>query len=214
MELDKSKIDRLYWAEKYNVGEIANKLGISFWTVYNFMNRNNIDRRGRSEANYVGNKHKLHFEIKDKLTLKDRELKIVGIILYWAEGSKNLKSNMLDFCNSDPAMIGIFMKFLRQVCGIKESRLRVYLYAYSYQRIEELKNYWHKVTGISKDQFIKPYIRKGNPNLSGRKLPHGLVHIRYSDQRLLQLVLNWIEEFKSSLLLNRAGGGVAYRTRL
>jgi len=214
ISLDVEKVKDLYWNKKYNLKEVSENLGVSFWSLYRFMSKNNIPRRGRSEANYVGNKHKLHFEVKGKLTEKDRELKIAGIMLYWAEGSKSLKSNMLDFINSDPSMVKVFLKFLRQICGVKEDRLRLYLYSYSYQEIDKLKDYWSRVTGISQRQFLKPYVREGNPNLSGRKLPYGLVHIRYCDKRLLELVLNWIKEFKNDILIKWAGTLVANGDRL
>lgn len=32
-------------------------------------------------------------------------------------------------------------------------------------------------------------------NVSRRKMPWGLIHIRYSDKRLLQLILRWSEEY-------------------
>ncbi len=214
VSLDIDKVKELYWNKKYNIKEVSESLGVSFWSLYRFMNKNNIPRRERSEANYVGNRQKLHFEVKNKLAEKDKELKIAGIMLYWAEGSKNLKSNMVDFVNSDPNMIKIFLKFLRQICGVKEDRLRLYLYSYSYQEIDKLKDYWNKITGIPKAQFFKPYIREGNPNLNGRKLPYGLVHIRYCDKQLLKLVLSWIEEFKSDLLIKWAGTQAAKGDRL
>ncbi|MDP8289548.1 MAG: hypothetical protein P9M02_01070 [Candidatus Susulua stagnicola] len=214
ISLDINKVKDLYSNKKYNLKEVSEILGVSFWSLYRFMNKNNISRRRRSEANYVGNKYKLHFEVKDKLTEKDRELKIAGIMLYWAEGSKNLKSNMLDFVNSDPDMIKLFLKFLRQICGVKEGRLRVYLYSYSSQEIDKLKDYWSRITGISRSQFLKPYVREGNLNLSGRKLLYGLVHIRYCDKRLLELVLDWIKEFKNDILTKWAGTQVAKGDRL
>ena len=214
VSLSVDKVRDLYWNKQCNLEEIAENLGVSVWSLYRFMNKNNIPRRNRSDANYVGSKDKLHFEIKDKLREKDKKLKIAGIMLYWAEGTKSRKSNMVDFVNSDPDMIKLFLKFLRQICGVKEERLRVYLYSYSYQKIDKTRNYWSEITGISKDQFLKPYIREGNPNLSGRKLPYGLIHVRYSDKRLLELILSWIEESKSDILMEWTGTQVAKGDRL
>ena len=56
--LDKNKIKELYWNRQYNVKEIAETLGISFWSVYNSMNKYKIERRNRSETNYVVNKYR------------------------------------------------------------------------------------------------------------------------------------------------------------
>jgi len=104
-------------------------------------------------------------------------------------------------------MVKVFLSFLRGICGVSEQRLRVYLYAYSYQDIEKLKKYWSNVTGISSQQFTKPYIRKGNANLSNRKLEYGLVHIRYNDKHLLFLINKWITEFMDWAGTQVAKGG-------
>jgi len=162
------------------------------------MDRYNINRRGHSEASYLSNRLKPKFREKHILSFADSKLKIAGIMLYWAEGT--FIGNTVDFTNSNPDMIRLFLKFLRNVCGVSENRLRVYLYGYSYHDVEELKKYWGKITGIPLSQFTKPYIRKDNPNFSNRKLPHGLTHIRYNDKRLLFLIKNWIEEY-----IKRAG---------
>ena len=192
-KLNPDKIKNLYWENKYNVEEIANKLNISIWSLYNFMNKHNINRRDHSTASYLSNRFKPQFEIISNLSVAEEKLKIAGIMLYWAEGT--LKGHTVDFANSNPQMIKIFLKFLREICGIKEERLRIYLYAYSYHNIKTLRAYWCKVAQVSLRQFTKPYIRKGNLNLSNRKMPYGLVHIRYNDKRLLNFIKDWIDEY-------------------
>lgn len=191
-KLNSDTIRTLYWDRNYSVEEISKELDVSFWSLYAFMHRNNIPRRNPSETNYLINKDKPKFEAKENLNALEQKLKIAGIMLYWAEGT--LRGNTVDLANSNPQMVAIFLRFLREVCGIKEDRLRVYLYAYSYQDIDALKLYWHKITKIPLSQFTKPYIRQGNKNLSGRKLLYGLVHIRYNDKRLLNHIENWINE--------------------
>jgi len=191
--LNRDRIEELYWKKKYNIREVANSLGVSFWSVYNFMNKYKIARRGRSEVNYVVNKYRPQFMLKNNLSFDEESIKIAGVMLYWAEGT--LKGNTVDFANSNAEMVRFFLRFLREVCGIKEKRLRIYLYAYPYQNIETLKLYWYRVTGIPLRQFTKPYIRKSTPNLSNRKLPYGTIHIRYNDKRLLELIKSWIGEY-------------------
>jgi len=207
-KLNINRIKSLYWKEECNIREIADKLGVSFWSLYNFMNKNNIARRSPSETNYlVVNRIKPQFEIRKSLSITKQKLKIAGIMLYWAEGT--LKGNTVDFANSNPEMIQVFLKFLREICGINEERLRIYLYTHSYDNLEELKTYWQKITKVSLAQFTKPYIRRGNPNLSNRKLPYGLIHVRYNDKRLLKIITNWINEY-----IDWAGTQVAKGGRL
>ncbi len=196
-----NRVKSLYWNKKYNVAETANKLGISVWSLYDFMRKNDISRRSFSQANYVANKNKPQFRKKDNLSISQQKLKIAGIMLYWAEGTT--KGSTVDMVNSNPDMIKLFLKFLREICGVDERRLRVYLYSYSYDDTIEVKAYWHNITKISLNQFTKPYIREGNLNLSKRKLPYGLVHIRYNDKRLLNLIKSWIDEYINGEIAKR-----------
>lgn len=197
--IDFDEIKKLYWEEKYSIPQIAKKLGKSSMSIYERMKKNNIPRRTGTEANYIVYKNKPQFKIKGNLIPEEEKLRIAGIMLYWAEGAKG--NHTIDFSNSDPEMIIIFLKFLRQICGISEERLRVFLYAYSNQNVDQLKKYWHKITNIPLSQFIKPYIRIGNPNLSGRQMSQGLIHIRYNDKRLLELILRWVREYVSEIKL-------------
>ncbi len=192
-ELNKNRIKNLYWDKEYTVRQIADELKISVWSLYDFMNKNSIQRRNYSDANFLVNKTKPQFKIKEDLTDAETRLKVAGIMLYWAEGTQ--KGGTVDFANSNPQMVNIFLKFLREICGVDERRLRVYLYAYEYQDIEKLKDFWCKVTDIHVNQFTKPYVRRGNLNLSKRKMLYGLAHIRYNDTKLLGIIKNWIDAY-------------------
>jgi len=211
MKVNTETIRNLYWGKEYSINQVAKNLGISFWSVYELMNKNNISRRLPSEVNYITNKNKPKFELKNKLNPQDEKLKIAGIMLYWAEGT--LKGQTVDFVNSNPDMIKLFLKFLRRICGIAEKRLRVYLYIYSRLSLKNSMSYWSEITQVPSNQFTKPYIRKGNLNLSNRKLPYGLVHIRYNDKKLLETIALWIKEYKKDVL-QWAGTQVAKGDRL
>lgn len=124
-------------------------------------------------------------------------MKIIGVTLYWCEGYKTERSTTVDFANSDPQMIAVFTKFLRTICGVSEKRLRVYLYQYSNQNTDMLIRFWSRVTSIPPCQFTKPYIRRDFREDKKDKMPHGLIHIRYHDKKLLLLIKEWIEEYKN-----------------
>jgi len=187
------KVKDLYWDKHFTVEETARQIGVSFWTLNRFMNKYGIRRRTPADAAYLSYADKPVFQIRQNLSGEEQKLKIAGTMLYWAEGT--FTGNAVDFANSNPEMIKIFLRFLRDICGIREQRLRVYLYAYQYQNISYLKKYWSKTTRISIGQFTKPYVRAGNKNLSKRKLLYGLVHIRYNDKKLLQLIKSWVDKY-------------------
>ena len=196
--LSKKLIEKLYRKEKLSGAEIAKKLKTTQWAIIGFMARNGILRRTFKEANQICFANKpLTFSVKKRLSAKDRKLKMAGVLLYWAEGAKANGKNgcTVDFANSNPEMVRIFVKFLRKICRVDEKKLRVYLYCYSDQDIENIKNYWYSLTNIPKSQFSKPYVKNDFlPEKSG-KMKYGLVHIRYADKKLLYQIDNWIKEY-------------------
>ena len=201
------RLRRMYWDRKLSVPEIARLVGVHRYTVYEWMQKFEIPRRDSRETSYLYySKAKPQFRPKAELSTEDEKLKIAGVMLYWAEGAKRGKT--VDFSNSDFEMIKLFMGFLRRICGVNESRLRAYLYHHgALAEVERSMRFWSQATGIPIRQFSKPYIRSGNPHRSGGIMEHGLFHIRYSDSRLLQLILQWIDEYTG--YFTRAGTRVA-----
>ncbi|OGM96426.1 MAG: hypothetical protein A3B86_03145 [Candidatus Yanofskybacteria bacterium RIFCSPHIGHO2_02_FULL_38_22b] len=184
--------------------EIARKLGLNIRWVYRCLERQNIQRR----TAVVGNKIRfenspLSFSFKSKLSRSEEKLLIAAVMLYYGEGAKT--GQCVDFANSDPLMLKIFLKFLREICGVKETRLRFYLYCFSNQNTNALIRYWCDFLNISRENFTKPYIRKADINLK-RTTKYGVLHIRYSDLRLLRKILNYNSDLTKKLLKN---GGVA-----
>ena len=177
--------------------EVAVRMGISFWRVHRLMERSQIARRNGSEQNYVTYKNKPRFSPKQALTHEEEQLRVAGTMLYLAEGAK--RQGAVDFTNSDPRLITLFLAFLRCICGVSETRLRAAIYAYADQDIRELHKFWSEHTGIPLGQFQKPFVRPLTPNVSRRKMSVGLLHIRYSDRRLLELIQKWGEEIYESL---------------
>ncbi len=195
--LSKSIIQNLYHRNGLSANEIAKELGVSVWVILGFMRRNNIARRSFKEANRVYFDRKPStFSVKEKLSSIEEKLKMAGVFLYWGEGAKLRGENCgVDFANSNTEMIRVFVNFLREICGVNEKKLRVYLYCYSNQNIEILLNYWYKVTNISLDQFTKPYIRNDFLIEKSERMKYGMVHIRYADKKLLIQIDSWIKEY-------------------
>lgn len=191
------KVRKLYYDRGLSVQGVANQLDVSIDAVFYFMRRNNLARRKINESNSIRyEKSKPSFALRKINSEKLRILKTIGVMLYWGEGYKAGKTTV-DFANSDKDMIVLFLRFLREVCGINEKRLRVYSYLYANQDIEKCIKFWSKVTKISKKQFTKPYIRKDFKESKKDKMPHGLIHIRYGDKKLLNLIKDWISEYKN-----------------
>lgn len=178
-------------------------MGVSRWRVYRLMQEAGIARRNGSEQNYATYKHKPQFSPKPVLTPDEERLRVAGTMLSMAEGTKT--THLVDFTNSGPLLVQVFVTFLRKICGVAESRLRVALYAYVDQDIGALTEFWSSATGIPTTQFTKPYIRDLTPNVRKRKMSWGLAHIRYADKRLLELLKRWGQEIGRELSDHRAG---------
>ena len=108
-------------------------------------------------------------EIKDKARkeigkLSKRELWLIGIALYWAEGSKEKqsKSSKVLFSNSDPYMIKIFIRWLVEIIKLPKERIsfNVVLHENNKHRLEEVNNYWITYTGFSSKSFGNIYFKR------------------------------------------------------
>ena len=193
------QVKELYYTQGLTAQEVGENLGTTSSVVYKFMKRKRLPRRAIQESNRIRfEKTSLSFKIKTNLNLKEENLRIAGIMLYWAEGSRGKSRHhnwTVEFANSNPAMIKVFLRFLREICSITETRLRLHLYCYADQNLKTLQEFWTKETRIPLVQFTKPFIREDFRNDKSGKMKYGMVHIRYSDKRLLLQIEKWIEEY-------------------
>ena len=177
--------------------KVADVLGVSMDALVYFMRKYDLKRRSVKENEKIKFARKpMSFKLSEKLDESDESLKVAGTMLYWGEGYKSVHAKNVDFANSDVAMIKVFLSFLRKICNINESKLRIYLYCYNNQNPKELLRFWSKATAIPLSKFTKPYIRKDFKKEKINKMKNGLIHVRYYDTKLLLQLLDWIEEFK------------------
>lgn len=195
-KIDAGLVRAMYIERKMSMSDIAKKLGVTLNAIVYCMRKNNIERRTLTQSQTIlfDNKQP-SFKERTKLSRKQQDLKLAGLLLYWCEGYKSSKCVGIDFANSDPVMIKLFCKFMRIIYRVNEKRFRVLLYCYANQDIESLMSFWSKVTGISTELFSKPYVRTDFRE-GGRKMPYGMVHIRYSDKKLFLSIMDSIRCLK------------------
>lgn len=109
----------------------------------------------------------------------------IGTILYWCEGSKRELDCRVEFVNSDPGMISIFLKFLR-ARGVEENRLRIRMAIHVQDDESVCKKYWKGITGLCDKNFISSVVKK--PSIARKPLPYGTVTIRYNSLALLRQI--------------------------
>jgi len=97
--------------------------------------------------------------------LTEREKWLIGIALYWGEGSKEKEwapGSPTQFINSDPLMIKFFLGWLLKICKIPENMLifDIFLHENHKHRIGKVVEYWSSQTGFSKNCFQHVYYKK------------------------------------------------------
>lgn len=204
--LDRNKVQALYQSG-LSAREAGERLSVTPWVIYKFMKRSGLPRRTRGETNKLKfESSPLSFTFKKKRTVGEEKLLVAGLMLYWGEGTKSgrLKNWTVEFSNSNPEMVKVFLRFLRKIFAIDETRLRMYIFCYPDQNISQLKRFWSEKTNIALLQFPKPYVYQG-PTRKIRETKYGTAHLRYSDKRLLLLIEELIGKFA------RENGSVAER---
>jgi hypothetical protein len=101
---------------------------------------------------------------KDVGKLSARDIRMIGLGLYWGEGSKN-GNDECGITNSDPGIILAFLRWVRNAYDIPLSDLilRVSVNSLHRTRIQDIERYWSHVTGVPRSQFTKPSFIKTAP---------------------------------------------------
>jgi transcriptional regulator with XRE-family HTH domain len=118
--------------------------------------------------------------------LSDRELFLIGVGLYWAEGAKSkpyARREIVTFFNSDANMITVYLAWLR-LMGVKPERLRFQLQIHETADVASAERHWAQVTGAMPEQFGSTTLKRHKP-LTNRKNTgagyHGCLGVRVLD---------------------------------
>jgi transcriptional regulator with XRE-family HTH domain len=97
--------------------------------------------------------------------LSDRELFLVGVGLYWAEGAKDKpysRREQVLFVNSDPGMISVFLAWL-DLLQVERERLRFRVMIHESADVPGAEHYWADHVGADGGSFNKTTLKKHNP---------------------------------------------------
>jgi hypothetical protein len=95
----------------------------------------------------------------------DRELFLVGLTLYWAEGGKSKPWAIRDhitFVNSDPDVIVVFLGWL-DLLGVDRCRLRFHVSIHDTADIPAAEGYWSDLAGVPVETFNRTSVKRHNP---------------------------------------------------
>ena len=128
---------------------------------------------------------------KEYHVLKKNPLFLIGLALYWAEGTK--KQQSFQFTNSDPSTIKIMLQWLEKFCGISKSEVKIRVYIHKVYAYEHCEAFWSKITGIPINKFQKT-IYKPTPHKVKKNLHYkGCVQLRVLKTELFWKVVGWIQ---------------------
>ncbi|MEU9114080.1 hypothetical protein AB0D04_20415 [Streptomyces sp. NPDC048483] len=97
--------------------------------------------------------------------LTDRDLFLIGVSLYWSEGSKSKpyqRRERVIFVNSDPGMIKVFMAWLA-LLDVEPEHLRFCVMIHESADVEGAERYWADLVGINVSSLCKTVLKKHNP---------------------------------------------------
>ena len=120
----------------------------------------------------------------------NRELSIIGVMLYSCEGTRLRKDKrrkndiyywVIEFTNSNFHLVELFVTFLRKVIKIDESRLKGQLLIYDDLNKKELEKKWAAITNIPLSNFNKTIVFRSK-NINYKPNPNGTFKIRYHNK--------------------------------
>ncbi|MEU3054927.1 hypothetical protein [Streptomyces griseus] len=104
--------------------------------------------------------------------LTERELFLLGVGLYWAEGTKDkphARRERVAFVNSDPGMIKIFLAWLA-LMDVSSERLRFHVMIHESADVTSAERYWADLTGSDVSTFGKTTLKKHNPKTNRKNV--------------------------------------------
>lgn len=124
---------------------------------------------------------------------------VAGVMLYWAEGDKRSR-NAARISNSDPEVLRLFMRFLRECLDVPDERIRATcnLFADHLQRQKEIEQFWLDELGLPRDRLCKSVVNvysKYSQKKRRGKLPYGTTRVNVHSVRTAQQIYGAIQEY-------------------
>jgi len=144
----------------------------------------------RKQKRLLKIKHITEEAKKELPSLSRNLLFLIGLSLYWGEGSKN-SSESIQFANSDPRLIKIMMKWFREICKVPEEKMGIHIYIHKVYRNENCEKFWSKIMGIPASRFGKTTY-KPTPHRIKKNLDYkGVCRIDIGNVNLFRRIMGW-----------------------
>ncbi len=197
-----------------SVNDIAAELGVSkstayLWTRHMPVNEEERARKRREHSKSMTDiRWGPHREIRDARraalhgaavtwvgSLNERELAIAGALVYWSEGAKAKPwrdQYDLDFINSDPMLVELFLRFV-EAQGFPREQLKYRVSIHESADADAATRWWADRIGVSRERMQRPTLKRHSPRTKRRNVGedyHGCVTVNVPRSRELYW---WIE---------------------
>ena len=138
--------------------------------------------------------------------LSRRDLWLLGLAFYWAEGAKQKPRNIsagVIFVNTDPAAIRLFVKWLNEVCGVSDDRLGFEIYLHETADALRARVYWATQLCLPLERLSRIRWKRHRPATRRTNVGdtyHGLVRVRVArSSELNRTIAGWVVGVTQSL---------------
>ncbi len=124
-------------------------------------------------------------------------LHLAGCMLYWAEGAKT--RNSVQLVNSDPDMMRVFIRFLRQSLHVPDEQMNIRAICYTNNgvSVEEIETYWLNLLELPAHCLRRTTVnvQPASSRQRGRKLIYGVCVLSVYRVRIAQRIFGAIQEY-------------------
>lgn len=125
-------------------------------------------------------------------------------MLYWAEGQKSPNSGApVNFTNTDPKLMLLFLTLLRNCYHLDESKLRVRLHLHWYHKVNKVRSFWSMLLNIDESKFGKIYLKQRSKTKKFRKNFAGICFLRYHSIDLRREIMQTAYNINDALVAQR-----------
>ena len=211
MKVEEKQKSREMRKQGYSINKISkilevSKGSVSVWTRDILLTDEQIKslKHFSREENHTqsesARKKRYQWQIEGREKAKEKNwLHSVGCMLYWAEGAKLNNKNSVNFVNSDPQMLKLYIKFLNKCFDISNDNIKWTINCYTNNgiNIDEIKKYWIDELKLNENNLGKIQINKISKNSKRKRntLKYGTVKLIINNTKIIQHIYGAIQEY-------------------
>lgn len=147
------------------------------------------------------------FSYKEEGRIKAKEKNLLhacSCMLYWAEGHKKNNKNTVAFSNSNPSMVRLFLRFLKEQFDVPEQKISININCYTdIKGSKEIESYWLRELGLPESCLRKTMINKISKASHNKRvgyLEYGTCRLVVNDTSIINHIYGAIEEYSKNLI--------------